>query len=64
MRVKYPEKDDWGKLKRVIKCIKGTLGVNMNLIEYRLSVIKWWVYASFSTHINCRGYTGGIVSLG
>ena len=63
-RVKDPYKDDWENLKRVMKYIKGTLGVKLTLREDRLYMIKWWVDASFSTHNICRGYTGGMMSLG
>ena len=62
--VKALDKGDWGKLKRVMKYTKGTLGVNLTITEDRLSVIKWWVDTSFSTHNNFWGYTGGMMSLG
>ena len=63
-RVKDQCEDYLGKLKLVMKYIKGTLGFNMTLREDTLSVIKWWIYAPFSTHNYCQGYTGGMMSLG
>ena len=62
-RVKVPDEDDWGDLKQVRKYIKGTLGVKLNLRADSLSVIKWWVDASFSMHNDCRGHTCNIMSL-
>ena len=61
--VKAHNKDDWGKLKRVMKYIKGTLGVNMTLREDSLYVIKWWLDASFDTDHDWRGHTGGTMFL-
>ena len=49
-RVKAPDEDDWDNLKRVMKYIKGTLGFKLSLRVDRLSLIKWWVDASFATH--------------
>ena len=63
-RVKPPVEDDWGYLNKLMKYIKGKLGVKLNLRVDRLSVIKWWVYASFVTDNNLRGHTGGMMSIG
>ena len=63
-RVMDPDEDDWGKLKRAMKYIKGKLGVNLTLRVYSLSAIKLWVDASFDTHNDFWGHTGGMMSLG
>ena len=47
-----------------MKYIKVSLGVKLPLRADRLSVIKWWADASFSTHNNFRGNNGGMVSMG
>ena len=63
-RVKAPDEDDWGKLKRVLKYIKGTIGLRLILKASSLSVIKWWVDAAFAIHYDCRGHTGAMMSFG
>jgi hypothetical protein len=63
-RVKAPDEDDWGKLKRVLKYIKGTIGLRLILKASSLSVIKWWVDAAFAIHHDCRGHTGAMMSFG
>ena len=34
-----------GKLKRVLKYLEGTQGLNLTLIFYTMFIIKWWVEA-------------------
>eukprot|EP00804_Cyclotella_cryptica_P009195 CCRYP_003225-RA/>CCRYP_003225-RA protein AED:0.38 eAED:0.38 QI:0/0/0/1/0/0/3/0/295 len=51
--VKRLDKDDWGKLQRVLQYLLGT--------KHK---IKWWVDASYNKHKDCRGQTGAMVSLG
>ena len=63
-KVKAQDKDSWGGVKRVMKYIKGTLGVKLTLRSDSLYMIKWWVDVSFSTHNDFQGYTGGMMSLG
>ena len=29
-----------------------------------LSMIIWWVYASYGVHWDCKGHTGDIISIG
>ena len=47
-RVRSPYEDDWGKLVRVIRYIRGNLHLSLILRSNRLSVIKWWVDVSFA----------------
>jgi hypothetical protein len=63
-RVKQPDKGDWGKLKRLLKYIGGTVYMPIILKADSLSVIKWWVDASYATYGDCRGHTGATMSLG
>jgi hypothetical protein len=63
-RVRSPDEDDWLKLKRVLRYIRSTIYLLLILRADNLNVIKWWVDASFATHGNCRGHTGGTTSLG
>ena len=63
-RVKAPDEDDWGKLKRVLKYLKGTRGLVLTLSVDDMSIIKWWINASYATHDDCKGHRGAIMSLG
>ena len=63
-RVKSPDEDDWGKLKRVMRYLKGTRGLKLTLTVDDLSIIKWWVDASYASHEDCKGHTGAMMSLG
>jgi hypothetical protein len=47
-----------------MRYIKGTINLPLILRADNLNVIKWWVDASFTTHDDCRGHTGGTMSLG
>ena len=40
-RVKSPDEDDWGKLKRVLKYLKGTRYMKLILRVENLKIIKW-----------------------
>jgi hypothetical protein len=63
-RVRNPDEDDWGKLRRLMRYIKGTINLPPILRADSLNVIKWWVDASFATHDDCRGHTRGTMSFG
>jgi hypothetical protein len=63
-RVKKPDEDDWGKLKRVLKYLKGTKYMKLTLNISDLNNIRWWVDASYNTHEDCKGHTGGMMTLG
>jgi hypothetical protein len=63
-RVRNPDEDDWGKLRRLMRYIKGIINLPLILRADNLNLIKWWVDASFTTHNDCRGHTGGTLSLG
>jgi hypothetical protein len=63
-KVKQPDEDDWNKLKRLLTYIRGTIYMPLILRANSLSIIKWWVDASYATHGDCRGHTGAMMSLG
>lgn len=63
-RVKKPDEDDWGKLKRVLKYLKGTKRLKLSLSAENLSILKWWVDASHAVHEDCKSHTGMGMSLG
>jgi hypothetical protein len=55
--------DDWGRLK-VLKYLKGAKHMKLTLSVEDMSVICWWVDASYNAHEDCRGQTGVMMSLG
>ena len=64
--VKAPDKDDWGKFKRVMKYFKGTKRASIILRADSHSIIKWWLDAVFASHhdCSCRGHSGGMMFIG
>ena len=63
-RVKRPDEDDWGKLKRVLKYLSSTRHLTLSLFANSLTNIVWYVDASHQTHDDCKGHTGAILTLG
>jgi hypothetical protein len=63
-RVKSPDEDDWMKLKRLLKCIRGTIYMTLIFKAESLNIVKWWVDASYATHVDCKGHTGAAMSMG
>jgi hypothetical protein len=63
-RVKQPDNDDWGKLKRVLKYILSTRYLCLTLSAESLTNIIWYVDASHQLHDDCKGHTGSILTFG
>ena len=63
-RVKKPDEDDWGKLKRLLRYLRATRHMKLRLSIDNVSFIKWWVDASYNVHWDCKGHTGAMMSLG
>jgi hypothetical protein len=63
-RVKSPDEDDWGKLKRVLKYLYGTMHMKLNLTVDNLHTLRWWVDASYGVHWDSKGHTGMMMSFG
>jgi hypothetical protein len=63
-RVKRPDEDDWGKLKRVLRYLLTTRRLCLTLFAESLSNIAWYVDASHQTHDDCKGHTGAILTFG
>ncbi len=62
--VKFPDKDDWGKLKLVLKYLNGTWNLKLTLSADSLSILHWYVDASHQPHDDCQGHTGAIFTFG
>ena len=63
-RVKHPDEDDWGKLKRVLKYLKGTLYLKLRITVDSLTSSQWSIDASHGVHWDCKGQTGAGMTLG
>jgi hypothetical protein len=64
-RVKAPDMDDYKKLVRVMRYLRATRTMPLTLeAGADISIIKWWVDASFAVHPDMRGHTGAVMTLG
>jgi hypothetical protein len=63
-RVRLPDKDDWGKVKRVLSYLKGTLHMPLIVLTDLLILSRWWVDAAYAMHDDCQGHTRAGMSLG
>jgi len=63
-RVQSPDADDYKKLSRVMRYLRGTVNMPLTLEADNTYVMKWWVDASFAVHADMRSHTGGMLSLG
>ena len=63
-RVKHPNEYDWGKLKKVLKYLNGTRHMKLKMMVENMSLIRWWVDASYNVHWDIRGHNGAMMSLG
>ncbi len=63
-QVRSPDKHDWGKVKRVLRYLKGTLHMPLILSADSLTLSRWWVDAAYAMHDDCRGHTGAGMSFG
>jgi hypothetical protein len=63
-RVKEPDEDDWGKLKRVLKYLNGMKYLKLKLIVESLSMLKWYVDGSHNIHTDCKGHGGAMFTMG
>ena len=64
MSVKKPDKDGWGKLKRALKYLNGTIRLKLTLTIESMGVIKWFVDGSHNTHWDCKGHGGAMMVMG
>ena len=64
MRVKKPDNNDRGKLKLVLKYIKGTRELKITLRIGDMAVAKWRLYSLYLAHEDCWGHTRVMIPLG
>ena len=63
-RVKSPDEDDWGKLKRLLQYLRSTIHMPLILSADSMMMPRWWVDAAYAVHHDCKGHTGAGMSLG
>jgi hypothetical protein len=63
-RVRKPDRDDYKKLSRVIKYLRGEPHLPLTLEADDTRVMKWWVDASFAVHPDMKSHTGATASMG
>ena len=63
-RVTAPDSDDYKKLGRCISYLRGTKGLCLTLEAKDMSVIHWWIDASFAVHADYKSHTGACLSFG
>jgi hypothetical protein len=63
-RVKSPDEDDYKKLGRCIKYLRGSVDLPLTLEADDMHVVKWWVDAAFAVHPDMKSHTGATMSLG
>ncbi len=63
-RVKSLDKDNWGKLKRVLKYLNGKKYLKLRLSVENVGMLKWYVGGSHNVHLDCRGHGGALFSMG
>ena len=63
-RVKTPDNDDYKKLARVMRYLRGTSLMPLTLEANESHVLEWWVDAAYAVHPDMKGHTGGALSMG
>ncbi len=62
-RVKAPNEDYWGKLKRVLPYLKGTKYLKLTISVEDLGILKWYMGGSHNVHWDCKGHAGAMFTL-
>jgi hypothetical protein len=64
-RVKISDDNgDYKKLRRVMRYLRVTKDVPLTLEADHEHIWKWWVDASFAVHLDMKGHTGSLLSMG
>ena len=62
--VKAPDTDDYKKLTRVMRYLRGTVNMPLTLEAESMQIVKWWVDASFAVNPEMKSHTGAVMTLG
>ena len=63
-RVRAPDEHDWNKLRRLLKYLKGTMYMKLTLSVDNMNTIHWYVDAAYGAHMDLKGHTGMMMTLG
>ena len=63
-RVSKSTDEDWEKLRRLLLYLENTISMPRILGAERLDTVRTWVDASYGTHQDMKGHTGGAMSMG
>ena len=63
-RVTKSTTEDWEKLRRLLLYLESTINMPRILGADRLDTVRTWVDASYGTHPDMKGHTGGAMSMG
>ena len=63
-KVTKPSKGDLEKLKRVLEYLKGTKSMKRTMGMNDIGYLQTWIDASYATHRDMRGHTGGVIKHG
>ena len=63
-RVKAPTEQDWSKLIKMMKMLKGTAKDVLTLTADNLNVLNWHFDASFAVHQDYKSHSGGSMTMG
>ena len=63
-RVREPTEADAQKLLRMMKYLNGTKKLVLTISADSLSVVKWYVDASFAVHPDFKSHTGAVMTMG
>lgn len=63
-QIRLPDEEDYKKFPRCMKYFRGMPGLLLRLEVDKVHVVKWWVDASFATHLDIKSHTKATMSLG
>ena len=63
-RVREPDKDNWEKLRRMLKFMEQTKNCVLTLSADNIQVVKWWIDGSYAVHLDCESQTGATMLMG
>jgi hypothetical protein len=63
-RVQSPNEGDWMKLIRLMKYLNGTISKILRIKADDISIVKWYVDASFAVHDDYKSQTGAVMIMG
>ena len=63
-RLSKSTEQDWEKLRRLLDYLQGTANLRIVLGSDGLSTLRVYADASYPIHVDMKGHTGGLVSLG